>query len=313
MADEPPGLTEIQGVPPEQGMYGIADRAAWELVCSSEQMYRPPRKHPTNSLKFEKTKYKAMESKSFFNLPQAASFNGNEETAFFGAPRKYTRETNWKTFKEQSMSKQSLLDVFAGTIPVLRQKEFLSRQECARMVDVLESHKIASTTLSTYGLEWDVSEAYSLQDRWKNELGIDIVHRIIQSLQRATGMAVRRAREADQDYFAGVIRAIDSGIQIHTDYAPFEGKGWEIGRIVAQMSWNILLNPVPGGDTFVFDRQWQAPQDDLSWRKDFPKYAYDPRMVEGCVFKVVKPTPGDLYWFNPRWAQSYCHNAQPRY
>jgi hypothetical protein len=77
-----------------------------------------------------------------------------------------------------------------------------------------------------------------------------------------------------------------------------------MGRIVAQMSWNILLNPIPGGDTFIFDRQWQAPQDDMAWRKEFPKYAYDPRMVEGHAFKVVKPTPGDLYWFNPRRAVS---------
>jgi hypothetical protein len=79
-----------------------------------------------------------------------------------------------------------------------------------------------------------------------------------------------------------------------------EGIGWEIGGIAAQMSWNILLNPVPGGDTIIFDRQWQAPQDDLEWRKDFPKYAYDPRIVDGRAIKVVKPVPGDLYWFNPR-------------
>lgn len=136
-------------------------------------------------------------------------------------------------------------------------------------------------------------------------------------------MVVRRAQEGDHEYFAGVIRAIDTGIQIHADYAPFvgypsidqirpieryltkltcdqEGAGWEIGNIAAQMSWNILLNPVPGGDTFIYDRQWQAPEDDLTWRKEFPKYAYDPRMVEGHVFKVVKPVPGDLYYFNPR-------------
>ena len=55
-------------------------------------------------------------------------------------------------------------------------------------------------------------------------------------------MAVRLARESERDYFAGVIRAIDTGIQIHADYAPYEGNGWEIGKIVAQMSWNILLS-----------------------------------------------------------------------
>lgn len=67
------------------------------------------------------------------------------------------------------------------------------------------------------------------------------------------------------------------------------------------MSWNILLNPIPGGDTVVYDRQWQAPTDDIQYRKQFPKYAYQPSMVEGRAFKIVRPTPGDLYWFNPRY------------
>lgn len=185
---------------------------------------------------------------------------------------------------------------------------------------------LTHTLVDKEGYFSSISNAYSLQVRWKDELGIDIIERIMQTLREASGMKVRLAREGEGDYFAGVVRAIDTGIQIHADYAPFvspflvgtlhiycagghllhllirqkEGNGWEIGRIVAQMSWNILLNPVPGGDTVIFDRQWQAPQDDLSWRKDFPKYAYDPRMVDGHCIKVVKPTPGDLYWFNPR-------------
>jgi hypothetical protein len=66
-----------------------------------------------------------------------------------------------------------------------------------------------------------VKDAYSLQNRWKDELGIDIMERVMQSLREASGMVVRRARENEQEYFAGVIRAIDTGIQIHADYAPF--------------------------------------------------------------------------------------------
>jgi hypothetical protein len=47
------------------------------------------------------------------------------------------------------------------------------------------------------------------------------MERIMQSLRKASGLVVRRAREGEADYFAGVIRAIDTGIQIHADYAPF--------------------------------------------------------------------------------------------
>lgn len=45
--------------------------------------------------------------------------------------------------------------------------------------------------------------------------------RIVGCLRKATGMSVRLATEGDRDYFAGVVRALDSGIQIHADYAPF--------------------------------------------------------------------------------------------
>lgn len=45
--------------------------------------------------------------------------------------------------------------------------------------------------------------------------------RIVGCLGKATGMQVRLATEGDREYFAGVIRALDSGIQIHADYAPF--------------------------------------------------------------------------------------------
>ena len=45
--------------------------------------------------------------------------------------------------------------------------------------------------------------------------------RIAGCLRKATGMPVRLATEGDREYFAGVIRALDSGIQIHADYAPF--------------------------------------------------------------------------------------------
>ncbi|KAK9418508.1 putative Prolyl 4-hydroxylase alpha subunit Fe(2+) 2OG dioxygenase domain-containing protein [Seiridium unicorne] len=262
-----------------------------------------------------------MESKSFFNLPAASLVNGHGEKSYFGPARKHAFETNWKTVEEQEMSKQSLFDVFSGSIPVIRQKKFLSQEECEKMVGVLKSHEILKGVYDVNHV-WPrvgcvgiaqtdhvndketyfskAEGAYSLQNRWKEELGIDVMERVAQSLREASGMVVRRARENEKDYFAGVIRAIDTGIQIHADYAPFEGNGWEIGGIAAQMSWNILLNPVPGGDTFIFDRQWQAPQDDIMWRKDYPKYAYEPRMVEGRAFKVVKPVPGDLYWFNPR-------------
>lgn len=66
-----------------------------------------------------------------------------------------------------------------------------------------------------------IKEASSLQDRFKKEAGIDVMQRVADSLRKATGMPVRWAMEGDKEYFAGVVRALDSGIQIHSDYAPY--------------------------------------------------------------------------------------------
>lgn len=43
----------------------------------------------------------------------------------------------------------------------------------------------------------------------------------MQSLKAASGMEVRATREDEKEYFVGVVRAIDAGIQIHADFAPF--------------------------------------------------------------------------------------------
>ena len=64
-------------------------------------------------------------------------------------------------------------------------------------------------------------EACSLQDRWKNEAGVDVIQRVVDSLHRVTGMPVRLAREDDKEYFAGILRAVSHGIHVHADYAPY--------------------------------------------------------------------------------------------
>lgn len=69
---------------------------------------------------------------------------------------------------------------------------------------------------------WDLGpEARSLQTRWKEEAGIDVVARVMELLRTTTGMTVRLAREGDKDYFAGVLRAVDKHIDLHADYAPY--------------------------------------------------------------------------------------------
>ena len=78
----------------------------------------------------------------FFNLPQATLNKDMTGSSYFGAPKQHSLTTNWKTLEVQPMNKKSLFDVFAGTVPVVRQKDFLSNEECKRMVEVLKTHDI---------------------------------------------------------------------------------------------------------------------------------------------------------------------------
>lgn len=66
-----------------------------------------------------------------------------------------------------------------------------------------------------------VVKARSLQDRWKDEAGIDVIRRVITKLQSMTDMKVQIASESEKEYFAGILRAVDRGIGVHADYAPY--------------------------------------------------------------------------------------------
>jgi hypothetical protein len=67
------------------------------------------------------------------------------------------------------------------------------------------------------------------------------------------------------------------------------------------LTWNVLLRQVPGGDTIIYDRQWQGQTDDEAFRKAFPRYAYEPAGVQGFIFKAMAPVEGDLTFFNSRY------------
>ncbi|KAK2031323.1 hypothetical protein LX32DRAFT_691729 [Colletotrichum zoysiae] len=101
------------------------------------------------------------------------------------------------------------------------------------------------------------------------------MERVMDKLRSVTDMEVRLASEDDKEDFAGILGAVDRGIGVHADHAPY-------------VTWNILLNAVPGGDTIVYDRQWQAPDDDIEWRKKFPRDSCHPQMLQSHPFKAME-------------------------
>ncbi|KAK6497319.1 hypothetical protein TWF506_004792 [Arthrobotrys conoides] len=259
----------------------------------------------------------AAQRQIFFNLPRKKATI--DEKSYFGPAAIQTVPTNWRTFEDQPLTKVNIIDLFANRIPVIRRKHFLNQDELSKMLEILKAHELGEydteftwPRVGTSGItQYDhikdpesyfdkAPSARSLQEKWKAGAGIDVVGRVIDVLHEITGMPVRLAREDEREYFAGVLRAIDRGIGVHADYAPYEAANWSIDKIVGQLTWNILLNEIPGGDTLVYDRQWVAPDDDEAWRKIFPRDSYHPQMLEGHPFKAMRALPGDLTFFNPR-------------
>jgi hypothetical protein len=66
-----------------------------------------------------------------------------------------------------------------------------------------------------------VHEARSLHRRWKDEAGVDVIDRVAEKIGQTTNMKVHVARGGDREYFAGVLRAVDRGMGVHADYAPY--------------------------------------------------------------------------------------------
>lgn len=62
----------------------------------------------------------------------------------------------------------------------------------------------------------DRTSALALQDRFINEARVDVVGRVMDVLEKATGLPVRMAQESERRYFAGLLRVVDNTAQICT-------------------------------------------------------------------------------------------------
>jgi hypothetical protein len=227
--------------------------------------------------------------------------------------------SNWQTLEDQPLSKESINNLFLNTIPCIRHRNFLSKDECDRLVEVINTHQIGtynpqvvfppigSVGVSQFDFQQEkdsylnrVAASRALQERFIREANVDILSRVLKLLHEVTGLPARIAKEGDMEYFAGLLRVMDYGVQIHADYGPYDGPDWEIGHLSGQLTWNVLLRQIPGGDTIIYDRPWQGKSDDVAFRKKLPSYAYSPSGLQGRIFKVMPPIETDLTFFNSR-------------
>ncbi|KAL4877900.1 hypothetical protein BJY04DRAFT_121749 [Aspergillus karnatakaensis] len=244
-------------------------------------------------------------------------------------PQTQTRPTSqWNARGDEPITAETVKALVTNNLSNLGVKNFLSPEECARMVKIIRTHTIDSYGANVYPpigkvgvTQFDnqndketyfasVPSALTLQNRFKTEANIDIIARVASYLSSVTNTPVRLARETipsadgsgteQKSYFAGLLRLINSSALIHADYGPFDAPGWEIGSITAQLSWNILLREVEGGECVIYRRFWQGKSDDERFRQPAPGYGYRRESVDGVECQVVKPERGELTLFNSR-------------
>ena len=140
--------------------------------------------------------------------------------------------------------------------------------------------------------------AAALRDRIFAQ-AFDPLQLVIRELARRTGRRTSIAEDhRGQRYYAGLIRRIELGTELHIDYAPVEQTGWSVCEIQHQLTWNLYVKVGRGGSgrTTVFRRQWQPS--DAALRQG--SYGFSHKAVAGSEYVTFQPRVGEVVFFNTR-------------
>ena len=84
---------------------------------------------------------------------QGAQVNGVDSHGDVPPP-KMTFQSNWTTFDEPALSRDSLTELFANNIPAVRHKKLLTPEECAKMAEITKAFKLVSDESHIISLCW---------------------------------------------------------------------------------------------------------------------------------------------------------------
>ena len=123
----------------------------------------------------------------------------------------------------------------------------------------------------------------------------DPIARFMQIISQQTEFNISIAEEPDgTQYFAGIIRIIAGGSDLHVDYAPTFARGnLSVGDISAQLAWNYYPSvPTKGGETVIYNRPFEFSGIEKTYS------AYDRKLLDGCESLSFKPNIGSVVIFN---------------
>lgn len=232
----------------------------------------------------------------------------------------------WKSCEADSLSRDSLVALFANELPALRIPDFATHAECEafsaatkqfamKPVEGDTAHGAASfdtqqimhlgMTQASYkrrGLEAYFDAAVTARSETARviERSFDPVARLMALLRDYVDGTVALARESDgTPYFAGIIRNSNNGLALHADFAPYQAPQFAVSAVDAQLAWNFYAEtPAGGGVTTLHNAPW-------TWTRQTEgevaeNYPLDVSLVEGAQTWSFQPSAGEAVLFNTR-------------
>ncbi|MBD2498498.1 hypothetical protein [Nostoc sp. FACHB-280] len=233
----------------------------------------------------------------------------------------------WESKQEHSLTKESLKMLWENRIPLIRIRNFATVEECDNLVaqaqlfnfdyyqDVYPKIERIGITVFEYN---HISKAAYFQavertSQLRNSImaaSFNPLERLMEKIRNCTGATVRIASEPLYgSYYAGLIRKIEQGTQLHIDYAPSEQSEWEVGTVIYQLSWNLYLkfssnnrlglgqSQAITGKTRIYDRQWEPGNDQYK----LDSYGYSDTVIADATDMITfEPYVGDVFIFNTR-------------
>ena len=235
---------------------------------------------------------------------------------------KFLKKTKnaWISNNIHEFTKQNIDLLFKNKIPYVIIKNFISNEKCDLLIDCAKKQgldyyedtfpRVGKIGVTQYEHSFSPKFPYffkSCQENLKRQNLVkaskfDPVENIF-SLFNEENMNLKVMTEKEYcDYYIGLYRIFEPGTYapIHFDYAPVDGKDWEIGKITQQLSYNIYLQiPKIGGELFVYNMQWKKDKHDkFKLPKRIASYGFSEEMVKDAEFVKFIPKKGDLVLFN---------------
>jgi hypothetical protein len=214
------------------------------------------------------------------------------------------------------LSTQGLDDLINNRVAAIVIPDFATQEECQQFAKVisqtaLEYYKVGrpagyvGTTFVHYmkrpkGDYFNDVAAASSAVKAVTDQAFDPLERFKNTIRKHTDYAIGLAEEPGYgSYFAGIIRNLSGGANIHIDFAPQFAKGKNVvGEVETQMAWNVYIDqPYVGGETTVWNKQWNWTGDPVEDSK-YPEFTREG--LSGVESLTFKGKPGSVVIFNSR-------------